>query len=72
MDRLLDNRAIVAEMNRTIAAGQQMRALAQQSGLSDRTLRRHLHGPTEFIRVDNADRIASALGLPLSFLYPGQ
>jgi len=45
------------------------REFAKISGISERTMYRIIVGESEHIRLDLADRIATALGTPLGLLY---
>lgn len=44
---------------------------AEWCGVSDKRLRCLLNGETDYVRLETADRIACAMGMPLSLLYPG-
>jgi lambda repressor-like predicted transcriptional regulator len=71
-ERLLDNSPIAAEIMRWHSSnrGTGVYALATRSGVSAKTLYRHMSGEATSIRRDNAELIAGALGRPMAALYP--
>jgi hypothetical protein len=66
---MLDNQPLVIEMANWCAVNH-VKMLAQLSGVSARTLQRHMYGTTSQIRQHNATQIARAMGTPLGLLYP--
>jgi hypothetical protein len=46
--------------------------IAERAGLQGRTVHRLLHGESAHVRLDVADKLAVALGIPLSILYPNE
>ena len=62
----LEPTLLVAKLNRHAGELDRIAALA---GISERQLRRYRNGESARIRIDIADRIAVALGLPLALLY---
>ena len=64
---LLDPGPILSELHRRRA---ELAEIALQAGVTPRTLFRYTHGESARIRLDVADRLAMALGIPLATLYP--
>lgn len=46
--------------------------IARRAGLDGHTIRRLRFGESERVRIDTADRLAHALGLPLALVYPDE
>jgi DNA-binding transcriptional regulator YiaG len=46
------------------------RKFAEVNGLSDRAIRRWRSGESKRVRLDVADQVAVAIGVPLSLIYP--
>jgi hypothetical protein len=67
---LLDAGPLVRELRALPEGGRARAALA--AGVPMRTLFRWLHGEATYVRIDVADRMAFALGLPLSLIYLDQ
>lgn len=44
--------------------------LSLATGISYRTITRYVTGVNNWVRIDNADRIAIAIGVPLMMIYP--
>ena len=64
-DPLLPREPLLRELERR--AG--LYALARNAGVSDRTIRR-IRVENKRVRLDTADRLAVAMGIPLSTIYP--
>jgi hypothetical protein len=77
---LLDPAPLLAELERfTTEADEHFTAnghrtiwtlLAKQSGVSQRALYRLRYGESKHVRIDIADKLCVAIGVPLSVLYP--
>jgi transcriptional regulator with XRE-family HTH domain len=66
----LDPQPLLAEI-RAWRAENTMTELSRRSGVPDRTIRRFVSGERAHVRLDVADKLASALDQPFSYLYPG-
>lgn len=48
------------------------KALARRAGLQPRAIWRLQHGESKHVRIDVADKLAVAIGVPLSVIYPDE
>ena len=46
--------------------------LARRAGLDGHTIRRLRFGESAHVRIDTADKLAQAIGLPLALIYPDE
>jgi hypothetical protein len=66
----LDPEPLLAEIAAWRHANHTMVELSVRSGVPDRTIRRWVSGERQHVREDVADRLASALDQPLTYLWP--
>ena len=66
---LLDREPIVRELR---MRNGELSSLARASGVPERTIGRILSGESRHVRIDVADKLAVAMGVPLALLYVEQ
>lgn len=66
---LLPRDPLIAEIHR-FTRGRDLAELVRCSGVEERTIRRILTGESAHVRLDIADRLTTALAVPLALLYP--
>jgi DNA-binding Xre family transcriptional regulator len=67
----LDTGPLLREIDRLIEADGELQDLATMSGVSERAIYRLRSGESRHVRIDNADKLAVALGLTLELIYEG-
>lgn len=68
VDRVLLEREPLLQLMRDSGIPREL--IAEQAGVSDRTLTRIVSGESQHVRRDVADKVTTALGMPLSVVYP--
>jgi hypothetical protein len=69
--RIFPDREPLLAQIRARRAQNTMTELSRRSGVPDRTIRRWVSGERQHIRFDVAEKLASAVDQPLSYLWPG-
>lgn len=66
----LDASPLALELAAWCHEGRLIQDLAGDSGVSDRTIRRIIHGHATFISERTADQLSVAIDIPLHTIYP--